>query len=186
VVHDAAVAPQDGVTNTHVPAAWQVVRDLARHRWAMRVLLIAAFAAASHQYDWWWLRVLTVDTLLRISTLLGVHMSQLSPDTILVAGVPAKFVISCTMIDVFAGAIPLLWRIPDSWSANLLRLAGAFGGIFLFNIVRLELGFVAMTRGVPWWLAHECVAGVAYFAVLQFIVRQRAWDWPAPSTPVAA
>jgi len=50
----------------------------------------------------------------------------------------------------------------------------------VLNIVRLELGFIAMTRGLPWWLAHECVAGVAYFGLFLFIVRVRAWD-PAPS-----
>jgi hypothetical protein len=53
------------------------------------------------------------------------------------------------------------------------------GGVFLLNIVRLEFGFVAMTRGEPWWLAHECVAGVAYFCLFVFIVRERAWSMPS-------
>ena len=58
---------------------------------------------------------------------------------------------------------------------NLLRLVSIFGGVFVLNVVRLEVGLVAIDRGVPWWLAHECVAGVAYFCIFLLIMRVSAW-----------
>ena len=79
------------------------------------------------------------------------------------------------MVDAFFGAIPLLWRFSRSWHWDLGRLMALFAGIFLLNIFRLELGFVALFHGTPWWLAHECVAGVAYFCVFLFIMHESAW-----------
>ena len=143
---------------------------------AHRVLLIPVFVGASHLYEWPWLRALTAVTLVKISAALGVPMYRVGGDMISVAGVVAQFVVSCTMVDAFFGAIPLLWRTSVSWWQNLLRLSAFLGAVFVLNIVRLELGFIAMTRGVPWWLAHECVAGVAYFCLFLFIVREHAWE----------
>jgi hypothetical protein len=36
-----------------------------------------------------------------------------------------------------------------------MRLSALLVAVFVLNIVCLELGFVAMTRGVPWWLVDE-------------------------------
>jgi hypothetical protein len=80
------------------------------------------------------------------------------------------------MIDAFFGAIPLLWRPSASWAQNFTRLSAVLVAVFVLNIVGLEIGFFATTRGVPWWLAHEVVAGVAYFCLYVFIMRERAWD----------
>ncbi len=80
------------------------------------------------------------------------------------------------MIDAFFVLIPLLWRTYVSWVENLVRLSVVLGGVFVLNIVRLELGFIWMTKGAPWWLANECVAGVAYFCWGPFIVHERAWE----------
>jgi hypothetical protein len=154
------------------------VSKLLEHRLTARVLLVPAFVAVCHLYDWSWLRVLTTVTLEQISALLGVAMQRTGADVIRVAGISAQFAVACTMIDAFFGAIPLLWRTAVSWSQNLLRLSGVLVAVFGLNIVRLELGFVAMTKGVPWWLAHEVVAGVAYFCLYLYIVKERAWDQP--------
>jgi exosortase/archaeosortase len=146
------------------------------HRLTARVLLVPVFVAVCHLYDWSWLRVLTTVTLVQISALLGVSMQRTGADVIRVAGISAQFVVACTMIDAFFGAIPLLWRTTVSWSQNLLRLSVVLAAVFGLNIVRLELGFIAMTKGVPWWLAHEVVAGVAYFCLYLYIIKERAWD----------
>jgi hypothetical protein len=161
-------------------------RKLREHRMsglAGRVLLVPVFVGVCHLYDWSWLRALTTVTLVQISALLEVPMQRTAADVISVAGISAQFVVACTMIDAFFGAIPLLWRTTISWSQNLLRLTAVMVAVFGLNIFRLELGFIAMTRGVPWWLAHEVVAGVTYFCLYMFIVRERAWDYQQASNP---
>ena len=161
---------------------------LPEDRLAVRALLVPVFVAGCYLVgfcsdEWSWLRVLTTSTLVQISAWLGVPMYRTGADMIMVAGISARFVVACTMIDAFFGAIPLLWRTRVSWLWNLVRLGAVLGAVFLLNILRLELGFIAMTRGVPWWLAHECVAGVAYFCFYLFIVRERAWDRSNPAVP---
>lgn len=152
------------------------VGKLLQHRLTPRVLLVPVFVAVCHLYDWSWLRALTTVTLVQISAMLGVSMQRMGADVIRVAGISAQFVVACTMIDAFFGAIPLLWRTAASWSQNLLRLSAVLVAVFGLNIVRLELGFISMTKGVPWWLAHEVVAGVTYFCLYLFIIKERAWD----------
>jgi hypothetical protein len=158
-------------------------RKLREHELLGRVLLVPVFVGVCYFYDWHALRALTTATLVQISAFLGVPMQRIGMDLISVAGVNAKFVVACTMIDAYFGAIPLLWRTKISWTQNLLRLGLVAGGVFVLNITRLELGFIAMTRGVPWWLAHEVVSGVTYFCLYLFIVRQKAWS-SRPDTPV--
>ncbi len=165
--------------------------SIVNHGLAIRVLLIPVFVAGCYLAgycldDWSWLRVLTTVTLVRISAALGVPMYRIGTDVISVAGISAQFVVACTMIDAFFGAIPLLWRTYVSWFENFVRLSAVLGGVFLLNIVRLEFGFIAMTRGVPWWLAHECVAGVPYFCLYLFIVHERAWDPPRTAGVLAS
>jgi hypothetical protein len=154
----------------------KLLEHMFEHRLTARVLLVPVFVAVCHLYDWSWLRVLTTVTLVQISAMLGVPMQRMGADVIRVAGISAQFVVACTMIDAFFGAIPLLWRTAVSWSQNLLRLSMVLVAVFGLNIVRLELGFIFMTKGVPWWLAHEVVAGVAYFCLYLYIIKERAWD----------
>ena len=165
------------------------LRKLRDHGLALRILLVPVFVAGCYLAgllldNWSWLRVLTTITLVQISAAIGIPMYRTDVDVITVAGVSARFVVSCTMIDAFFGAIPLLWRTNVSWLQNFARLGAVLGGVFVLNIVRLELGFIAMTRGAPWWLAHECVAGVAYFCLYLFIVREHAWDRHQPAESI--
>lgn len=151
-------------------------RKLREHKLAGRVLLVPVFVGACYLYDWGWLRVLTTITLVQISSILGISMVRTGAEVVTVGGVSAQFIVACTMIDAFFGAIPLLWRTNASLAQNFMRMTAVLAGVFVLNIVRLELGFIAMTSGVPWWLAHEVVAGVAYFCLYVFIMHERAWD----------
>ncbi len=166
------------------------LRDHGLHGLALRTLLVPVFVAGCYLAgflllnNWSQLRVLTTVTLVQISAALGVPMYRIGADLVTVAGINARFVVSCTMIDAFFGAIPLLWRTKVAWLQNFVRLTAVLGGVFILNIVRLELGFIWMTKGAPWWLAHECVAGVAYFCLYLFIVHERAWDRPQPAESV--
>ncbi|HEX4486530.1 MAG TPA: hypothetical protein VH088_09710 [Terriglobales bacterium] len=154
---------------------------MIRSKIMLRVLLVPVFVGVCYLFDWGWLRVLTTVTLVQISAALGVPMARTGAVMVSVAGLSAQFTVACTMIDAFFGAIPLLWRTSVSWKRNVLLLGAAFCGVFVLNIVRLEVGFVAMNYGAPWWLAHEVVAGVAYFCLWAYIARRRAWD-SAPTT----
>jgi hypothetical protein len=143
---------------------------------ALRVLLVPIFVEVCYLFDWGWLRVLTTVTLVQISAALGIDMVRSGVVVVRVAGISAQFTVACTMIDAFFGAIPLLWRTTVSWKRNVLLLGAVFCGVFVLNIVRLEVGVIAMTRGAPWWLAHEVVAGVAYFCLWVYIARERVWN----------
>jgi len=160
-----------------VPRMRRAMRSLA-----LRIALVPVFVALCYLLQWWWLRMATTTALLDLSGWLGVPMRRLGPDVVTLDGLAIQFIIPCTMVDAFFGAIPLLWRRSAGW-LNLPRLAVVFGGIFALNLIRLEVGFVALHRGVPWWLAHEVVAGFAYFAVFLLIAKSKAWQ-DAPLTNV--
>jgi exosortase/archaeosortase len=102
-------------------------------------------------------------------------MSRMGPDLIELNGTFIQFVVACTLIDAFCGAIPLLWNLSASVKSNVLRLLTIFVVVFPLNIGRLELGFIAFAHGVPWSLAHECVSGLTYFSLLVFVITQHAW-----------
>ena len=160
----------------------------SRREVVFRLALVPVFVAVCYLFEWWQLRAVTVTVLLKLSAILKVPMHRAGPDLVELGGVRMQFGIACTMVDAFFGAIPLLWRTSTRWRRSLAMLGPVFGGVFLLNISRLEFGFVAMHFGTPWWLAHECVAGVAYFCLFLFIMRERAWGQPGvqPSEPARA
>lgn len=137
-----------------------------------RVALVPLFVALCYLFDWGWLRSATTTALVEISKIVGVPMHQIDRDMVELGGVHVHFVVACTMVDAFFGAIPFMWRTSATLMGNGLRLIALFLGVMSLNVIRLEAGFVAMNAGVPWWLAHECVAGVTYFCLLLFLVRQ--------------
>jgi hypothetical protein len=141
----------------------------------VRVALVPVFVGLCFTRDWQWLRNLTTEVLVVLSTWLRVPMYPVASDLVTFDNVQVRFGVSCTLIDAFAGAVPLLWRMSLHVTANLFRLAAVFAGFFVLNIVRLEGGFLAIDKGIPWWLGHDCVAGLTYFCVLVWIVRQKAW-----------
>ena len=147
---------------------------------AWRVLWVVVLVALCHLGNWWWLRTATTDALMRASLALGIPMHRVASDLIEVAGIQARIVVSCTLIDAFLGAVPLLYRTSLSLLSNLCRMTLLFVALFSFNIFRLTIGFAALTRGLPWWLSHECISGITYFFLFLFIVHQHAWR-AAPS-----
>lgn len=146
-----------------------------------RVALVPVFVGLCYLHDWPGLRAATTAILVQVSEVLHVPMHWLDWDSVELGGLHIQFVIACTMLDAFFGAIPLLWRTSAGLARNFVRLSVVFLAVCLLNILRLEAGFVALSAGVPWWLAHECVAGVAYFCLFAFIVHERAWTSGRPS-----
>jgi hypothetical protein len=137
-----------------------------------RVLLVVVLVTVTHRFEWRELRFLTSEAVLRLSPALGIPTYRISFDTLRLQGHLFQFVISCTLVDVFIGAIPLIWSVKKSILANASRLGEAALYLFVFNILRLELGHLLYAHGTPWILAHEILGGGAYFAIWLVI-----WHW---------
>ena len=129
-----------------------------------------------YQVDWTAWRSLNCDAFLKLASWIGIPAVRVSPWSFTSNGHVYVFVLSCTALDAFFGSVPLLWRVRKSVPANALFLAGYFVVLCTVNLLRLEAGFLLYARGVPWSLAHEGMAGVFYFGLLLWILRQRGWQ----------
>jgi hypothetical protein len=142
-----------------------------------RIFLVAIFVVLTHQFEWRWLRVLTTEAVVLISKPLGINTELVLFDTIRVHGELFRIVTSCTFVDVFMGAIPLVWNLKKSVSRNLLVLVVLAVGFFAFNIIRLGIAQLLHARGAPWMLADGIIGGGAYFIVWLFIVSRFSENW---------
>ncbi len=129
-----------------------------------KVPLVVLGVLFAHSLQWHALRAWTCGACVALCALLGLPVSRLGDVSLALPGHPITIGISCTMIDVFCGAVPLLW--PSG-----RRLLAFFGGLLVLNLVRLVGGFWLLYRGVAWELCHEVVAGVVFFLVLEWVVR---------------
>jgi hypothetical protein len=141
-------------------------------RWA----LVPVFVAASHHFDWHFLRECTTDAILISSRWIGLAIDRINTDVIALNDLFVQFTVSCTLIDAFCGGIPLLWLSSISVVNNLGRLLLIFAVLCCLNIVRLEFGFVIYSNGVPWWLARECISGLIYFWLFLFVMKTASWS----------
>jgi hypothetical protein len=130
-----------------------------------RVGLAVAIGLLSHLSNWGWLCSATSEVILRISSFLGFASHRLTFDMIAIQGRYFQFETSCTFIDVVFGSLPLIWSGKSSLSKNLLCIATTAGALFIFNIVRLELGQILCAFGAPWVMADSILGGVSYFLV---------------------
>jgi hypothetical protein len=140
-------------------------------------VLVAILVILTHQFEWAWLRLLTAEAVLLVCKSLGMATELVSFDTIRVHGELFQIVTSCTFIDVFMGAIPLVWNLNKSLSRNLLTLAALAVSLFSFNILRLGVAQLLHARGAPWTLTDGIVGGMAYFIVWLFIVSRFSATW---------
>jgi hypothetical protein len=140
-----------------------------------RVLLAIFFAIAAHQFSWVWLRFLTSEAVLRISGLVGLATLRHSFDVIEIQGELFQFVTACTFVDVFFGCIPLIWEFNRSLRRNLLLVLASAAALFVFNIVRLEIGQILYSRGLlSYTWADEVLGGCAYWLVWLAVCTQRS------------
>jgi hypothetical protein len=156
---------------------------LLRIEFSCRVALAAVFVVVAHQFSWTWLRFVTSDVILRLSSSLGMATARVSFDTVRIQGELFQFVIACTFVDVFAGSVPLLWRRKRSHAENGVRLIAAAAVLFTFNVVRLEIGQMLYSRGIlPYALADDVFGGFAYFTVWLYISRSLSREFVKPLT----
>jgi len=155
------------------------------YRFLCRILLVAIFVILTHQFEWGWLRALTAEAVLLISKSLGMATELVSFDIIRVHGELFHIVTSCTFVDVFIGAIPLVWNLKKSISRNLLMLAVLAVSSFGFNILRLGIVQLLRACGAPWILADGVLGGAAYFMVWLFIMSRFSGNWSEAGWPKA-
>lgn len=136
----------------------------------MRVIYAIALALTTHLFRWEWLRFATSE-IIRSVTWLGLGVSRLTPDVILVNGVPFQFTTSCTYIDVVLGAVPLLWIGTRSAARNLLTIAAVAGGIFVFNVMREGVSQILFAHGAPWVVADDFLGGISYLVIWLCLAR---------------
>lgn len=137
----------------------------------VRIALCLLAVVACYQFSWLWLRHWTLLMNAALDRLSGVVLQPVAADTVTWHGAVYRYVIACTFADVWCGAVPLLWDLCRSVRRNLVLLAAFTAGLAAFNIIRLSFSDVVFAWGVPWDLAHNVVSGVAYFVVLEFVVR---------------
>lgn len=139
----------------------------------VRLALVPVAVAICYLFRWEGLRWLTSEANLRLDLLAGVHLQRLSLDTVQWNDVVYRYDNACTFIDVWFGAIPLLWNLRRRFSQNLVFFACFAAGLFAFNVFRLSLSDELFAAGFSWNLAHNVVSGIAYFAVWVWIWRRR-------------
>ena len=144
-----------------------------------RVFLCALAVFLVYRFEWTGLRTTYCTIVTAVSNLLGMPAYVASQDRMICDGAPFRFLVGCTLIDVYCASIPLIWDVRTSLRVNGLKLIQYFFGLNLLNIIRLEIGHVLFFRGVSWTLAHEALAGITYFLVLIWVLRQKQL-WPEP------
>jgi hypothetical protein len=142
---------------------------------ALRVLLAIAAVGVCYRFEWHWLRALTASLNLRLDAVAGVSLHRVADDMVVWRGATYRYVIACTFADVWCAAIPLVWDLRRALSRNLLTVFLLALALVLFNVVRLSASDVLFARGLPWWLAHDVLGGVAYFIVWTWVWEHRGW-----------
>jgi hypothetical protein len=138
----------------------------------VRATLMVAAVIVCHLMRWDAPRFWTSEAVLRLCGLVAVPMQRVAPYAVRCHGDIFTYTVGCTFIDVCAGAMVLLWNRNRALTANLATMVGIAAAMFAFNITRLTLGFVLYVHSVPWALAHEAMAGLAYFLVWIYLAHQ--------------
>jgi hypothetical protein len=150
------------------------IRNLARQTW-LRVILVIPIVLAVHTFDWNVWRAAVANILMLCLHILGVASARVTSDTLASAGRFFRVETSCTFIDALLASVPLLWEWGDSAIKNLTFLSIYMAAWSILNIVRVAFGFVLLAHGVPWWLGHQVISGLFYFAFFCWIARRRNW-----------
>src|SRR5690348_10655113 len=82
----------------------------SRKEIALRFLLCALAVILCYQFEWRWLRFLTSELQMRLDALLGMPHQRVAQDILLWKGTLYQYVNACTFVDVWFGAIPLMWN----------------------------------------------------------------------------
>ncbi len=139
----------------------------------LRIMAAAAAVVVCYQFQWLWLRHWTMVCNAALDRVFGVVLVPMSADTVMWHGATYRYVIACTMADVWCGALAFLWMIRRNIAENVLTLAGFTVGLFALNIARLSLSDFLCAHGASWNLGHNVVAGICYFLIWEWLLWHR-------------
>jgi hypothetical protein len=146
--------------------------------------LVATAVFACYRFQWWGLRYLTSEVVLRFAGFRGYPTERLGPDLISWNNGLYHFGIACTFADVFCGAIPLVWMWSVGVFRNLANLTVFAVVLFAFNVLRLYLTDLVFTAGASWLVADQVIGGAAYFAVWVCLMKWIEFHCePEPAAP---
>jgi hypothetical protein len=146
-------------------------------RWA----LVALFVVGAHQTRWEWLRFVTSEIVLRLSSYLDIRTTRISFDVIELQGEKFRYLTSCTFVDVFIASIPLIWDVKASLIRNGATVSIAGIALFNFNAIRLEIAVLLYFHRIPWTVADGLLGGLSYFIVWLVIWHTRSWSLDIPT-----
>jgi hypothetical protein len=142
---------------------------------ACRLSITAIAVASCYLFQWQCLRYLTSELNRQLVAMAGIYLERVSADTVIWNGVYYQYGNACIFADVWCGSLPLLWDVRVSVLANIQILAPFTLGLFVFNIIRLSLSDILCQMGVPWFVGHNVLGGVAYFLVWKWIWNNVSW-----------
>ena len=139
----------------------------------LRFALVPIAVAICYLFAWHFLRALTADLNVGLDSIFGLRLERISPEYVLWHGVLYRYVVACTMVDVWFGSLPLIWHLRRSMLQNLAWIVLFALGLLAFNIFRLSVSDLLFSAGLSWNLAHNAVSGVAYFVVWLWLWNNR-------------
>ena len=77
------------------------------HPLVWRALFVPIFVLVCYQFQWSPLRQWTTAAMFNLSSSFGLPISRTGPDLIELNGLSVQFVVACTLIDAFCGAMML-------------------------------------------------------------------------------
>jgi hypothetical protein len=157
--------------------ASRLQRSISRSRkcFLLRLFLVPVAVCTCYLFGWHWLRGLTTDLTVRLTVLAGFQWIRVGPDSAMFRGQVFRFVIACTLVDAWCGAIPLIWKIRATILSNCVYMGALAVLMFAVNISRLTLVNVLFSAGVPWHVVHDSFSAATYLLVWAAILRRRAW-----------
>ncbi len=138
----------------------------------LRIGLAGLAVAFCYCFHWTLLRYLTSEFNLRLDRLAGISLIRTSSDTVMWRGALYYYGNACTFVDVWCGAIPLIWNLRRTIFSNLATIAILAVVLFFYNVFRLSVSDVLFADGVPWYWSHGLIAGFSYFGVWLWVRRR--------------